>query len=78
MVAAYLLIRCEPGKVSSVLKSISKAKGVKCADAVAGPYDIVAYAEGDNINTLGKLVTTKIQTVSGVRDTLTCIAVEVN
>lgn len=73
---AYILIECAPNKVKQAVGAISKIKGVDCAQAVVGPYDIIAYVKTDNIKSLGELVVAKIQSVKGVNKTMTCIAVE--
>jgi DNA-binding Lrp family transcriptional regulator len=73
---AYVLIKCSAGRVATVLKQIRNVKGVECAEAVVGPYDIIAYVEAENINELGKMVVDKIQKVIGVENTLTSICVE--
>lgn len=70
---AYVLIECESGKAGSALKSISKAKGVECAQAVTGPYDIIAYVEYSNQKELGDIVIKKIQSTKGVKKTITCL-----
>jgi len=73
---AYILIKCSAGKVVTALKQIKGIKGVECAEAVVGPYDIIAYVETGSISELGKMVVEKIQKVTGVEDTLTSICVE--
>lgn len=76
MVRGYVLINADPSKAGDALKKIVKIKGVKFAEAVTGPYDIIALAEAANFNDLGKLVVSKIQKVAGVRGTLTNPVVE--
>ena len=38
----------------------------------AGPYDEIVRVGADDVDSLGKLVVTKIQAVEGVTGTLTC------
>jgi DNA-binding Lrp family transcriptional regulator len=76
MVRAYVLINADPGKTGEALKKTVKIKGVKFAEAVTGPFDIIALVEGADFNQLGKLVVAKIQKVAGVRGTLTNPVVE--
>ena len=42
------------------------------AEAVAGPFDVIARAEARNIDELGRLVVARVQTVDGITRTLTC------
>lgn len=76
MTSSYLLVETEVGKVRDVLVQVRKIKGVECAQAVTGPYDIIAYLEAKNIDELGILVTDKIQKIKGVKRTVTCLSVE--
>ncbi len=73
---AYILVNVDPGKTSDVVKKIVKIKGVKFAEAVTGPFDIVALADAQDLTSLGKLVVSKIQKVAGVRATITNPVVE--
>jgi DNA-binding Lrp family transcriptional regulator len=72
MVTAYILIQTEVGKAGQVAKEISDISQVRSAEGVTGPYDVIARAEAENIDGLGKLVVARIQAVGGVTRTLTC------
>ena len=45
--------------------------GVSSVDAVAGPYDVIARAEADTIDALGRFVVSQMQPIDGVTRTLT-------
>jgi DNA-binding Lrp family transcriptional regulator len=75
---AYVLIEAASDKAMNALKAIIKIPGVKMANAVTGPYDIVAFVEAEDVDALGRVVLSKIRTISGVTKTLTCVAIEVN
>jgi uncharacterized protein with GYD domain len=45
-------------------------------EAVAGPYDVVVLVEVQDIDALGQLVVTAIQSVEGIVRTLTCPVVK--
>jgi DNA-binding Lrp family transcriptional regulator len=72
LVNAYILIQTEVGKAAQVAKEVSKIKGVKSAEDVTGPYDVIVRAEAKTVDDLGKLVVAKIQGVEGITRTLTC------
>lgn len=72
---AYVLISTEPGKAFNVKETISKIEGVSSADLVTGPFDIIASVEATDLKSLGEVVISKIQTIEGVRKTLTCLVV---
>jgi DNA-binding Lrp family transcriptional regulator len=72
MVEAYVLIQAEVGRAADVVDAVGKIPGVRFADVVTGPYDVVVRAEAADINRLGKLIVAKLQAVVGVTRTLTC------
>jgi DNA-binding Lrp family transcriptional regulator len=76
MVNAYSLVSAEPGKTSEVFGAIKNIEGVKSAEAVAGPYDIIARIEVDSLEKLTKAVFGDIRGISGVTNTTTLIVVE--
>ncbi|MGQ9788909.1 MAG: Lrp/AsnC family transcriptional regulator [Candidatus Hadarchaeaceae archaeon] len=76
MVSAYSLISAEPGKTAEVFKKVKLIEGVKKAEAVAGPYDIVAKIEVDSLEKLTRAIFGDIRGISGVTNTTTLIVVE--
>ncbi|MBB0244581.1 Lrp/AsnC family transcriptional regulator [Streptomyces alkaliphilus] len=72
MVQAYILIQTEVGKASTVADVISELPGVVRAEDVTGPYDVIARAEADSVDELGRLVVAEVQRVPGITRTLTC------
>jgi DNA-binding Lrp family transcriptional regulator len=72
---AYILIETAVGKTRDVVKALSKVKGMQSVDAVTGPYDVIAVAEGSTLNALGDLVTSQVHTVPGITRTVTCLSV---
>ena len=72
MIEAYVLIQAEVGKPPSVASEVSQIHGVVTVVVVAGPYDAIARVGADDVDSLGKLVVSKIQAVDGVTRTLTC------
>ena len=69
---AYVLVQTEVGVIGDVAGEIASIKGVMAAEAVTGPYDVIARAEANSLDELGGLVIQQIQTVRGVTRTLTC------
>ncbi len=72
MVQAFVLIQAGVGMASRVGEAVAAIKGVRSADVVTGPYEVVVRVEAASIDALGKLVTSKIQAVEGMTRTLTC------
>jgi DNA-binding Lrp family transcriptional regulator len=75
-IAAYVLIKIAPGKSRAITEKVAKVEGVKTAHPVTGIYDVIAYIETSDINTLTGTVRAKIQTIDGVLRTHTAIVGE--
>jgi DNA-binding Lrp family transcriptional regulator len=71
-VSAYVLIQTEVGKAAQVAEEVGAIDGVVSADDVTGPYDVIARAEADSVDDLGKMVVSRIQMIDGITRTLTC------
>ncbi len=74
---AYVLIKIRAGEVNEVVKSLRKIAGVVEAHMTFGPYDAVAEVETEDVTTLGSITASLIQPISGVEQTLTCLAVDI-
>ncbi len=72
---AFVLIETAVGKTKDVVSSLKKTKGMKSVDTVTGPYDVIAVIEGETLNDIGDLITSKIHIIDGVSRTVTCLAV---
>jgi DNA-binding Lrp family transcriptional regulator len=72
MVEAYVLIQAEVGRSAEVADAVRKIPGVRFADVVTGPYDVVVRADAADIDGLGELIVANMQAVVGVTRTLTC------
>lgn len=72
MIAAYVLIQTDTGQAAAVAGALRDVPGVSDAAVVAGPYDVIARAQARNVDELGRLVISKVQTLGGVARTLTC------
>jgi DNA-binding Lrp family transcriptional regulator len=77
MAKAFVLIEVNVGKAKEVAAAIGKLKGsgVESVYTVTGPYDIIAIVEGETLNQIGDLVTSKIHPVAGISRTVTCLTI---
>jgi DNA-binding Lrp family transcriptional regulator len=71
-VSAFVLIQTEVGKAAQVANEVREIDGVVSADDVTGPYDVIARAEADSVDELGKMVVSRVQMIDGITRTLTC------
>ena len=74
-VKAYILIQTAVN-AANVAPDIRSIDGVESADDVSGPYDVIVRASASDMDSLGKLVVARIQSVEGITRTLTCPIVE--
>lgn len=72
MVQAFILIQTEVGKALEVAEEIARIAGVTSSEAVTGPYDAIVRTQADDVDSLGKMVVARIQSVDGITRTLTC------
>ena len=70
-VSAYILIQAEVN-AAEVAREIRRIEGVESADDVSGPYDVIVRLTAADMDGLGKLVVSKVQSVEGITRTLTC------
>ena len=70
---AFILIETAVGRTKEVVTVLEQMEGVKSADLVTGPYDIVALIERENMVGIGDLVSSRIRPVPGVSRTVTCL-----
>jgi hypothetical protein len=67
-VQAFILIQTEVGKAAAIATEIAKITGVRTAEDVVGPYDVIARVSADDVAPVVK----EIREVAGITRTLTC------
>jgi DNA-binding Lrp family transcriptional regulator len=72
VIAAYILIQAKPGRAATVAAALRDMPGVVEAASVVGPYDVVARAQAQDIDELGRLVVSRVQALDGVQRTMSC------
>ena len=75
---AFVLIETAMGKTKEVYSALQKLEAIKSVDTVTGPYDIITTVEGDDLNIIASLVTSKIHVVPGIIRTVTCLSIRVS
>ena len=70
---AFILIETQVGKVRDVITELRTYDDVQTADAITGPYDIIALIESEDMGAVADLVTGKVQGIRGVLRTITCV-----
>ncbi len=75
MLRAYILIETVVGTSTKVVASLKAMKGVKSADFVTGPYDVIVEVEAIEEGVLGDLLENHVRRVPGITKTVTCLVV---
>src|SRR5437867_5145333 len=75
---AFLYLRVRPGTVARVAAQLPGKPGIRRAVIVVGDWDILALAEGNDLNSIAKGVLSNVHTLDGVERTLTAPVVPVD
>jgi uncharacterized protein with GYD domain len=67
-----MLIQTDVGRAEVVAKQLAGLTGVRSAEYVTGPYDVVVRVEADSDDHLRNSVVPSVQQVAGITRTLTC------
>lgn len=76
MVNAFIMIKTAAGKSADLLAAIREHEGISDAHIVAGQYDIIIEAVGEEVYDLMHGVATRVRDISGVADTKTYICLD--
>ncbi len=67
-----MLIQTEVGRAEVVAKQLAELAGVRSAEYVTGPYDVVARIEAATMADLQSTVVPSVQQAENITRTLTC------
>jgi len=76
MVRAFILVKTAAGKSADIQQAIHEVGGVLETHVVAGEYDVVVEAEGEEVYEVIHTVATDIHEADGIVDTRTYICLE--
>jgi DNA-binding Lrp family transcriptional regulator len=73
---AYVLIDIRTGEIREAVQQLRRIDGVKEAYMTFGIYDAIAVLEAQDLNEMGRIMSSSIQPIPGVVETITCLAVD--
>jgi DNA-binding Lrp family transcriptional regulator len=76
MASAFIMIKTVAGKSEDLLAAVRESEGITEAHIVAGQYDIIAEATGEEVYDVMQSVSTRVRDLAGVADTRTYICLE--
>jgi len=74
MTFAFVLVKCEPGRLEEVANAIMEIDGVSEVHSVTGPFDLLVKLYAPSYQDFGDLIPDRLQKVKGIRDTETLLA----
>lgn len=72
VVKAYVLLETEPALTQEAVEEVRRVEGVKTAESVTGPYDIIVTVEVATIDDIASVLR-QIRSASGINKTTTLI-----
>ena len=76
MPIAYVLINCESGSESIIIRELKRLSQVVEVSKVDGSYDLIAKVTADTVDKVKEVISLKIRGFEQIRTTLTLIAME--
>ena len=76
MPTAYVLINCDLGSESDIIKELKKLPEVVEVSGVFGVYDIIVRIRSESMDKLREVVTWNVRRIDKVRSTLTMMVIE--
>ncbi|MGC2426467.1 MAG: Lrp/AsnC ligand binding domain-containing protein [Nitrososphaeraceae archaeon] len=76
MPIAYVLINCESGSESIIIRELKRLSQVVEVSKVDGSYDLIAKVTADTVDKVKEVISLKIRGFEQIRTTLTLIAKE--
>jgi DNA-binding Lrp family transcriptional regulator len=74
MKAAFVLVKCELGKLEQVANRLMEIEGVSEIHSITGPWDLLVKLYAADYEGFGDLIPGQLQRVPGVKDTETLLA----
>ncbi len=74
MKAAFVLVKCELGRLEEVANALMEIEGVSEIHSITGTYDLLVKLYAPSYDDFGDVIPDRLQKVAGIRDTTTMLA----
>ncbi len=74
MKAAFVLVKCELGRLGDVANALVEIEGVSEVHSITGEHDLLVKLYAPSYEDFGDLVPDQVQKVPGVMETVTLLA----
>jgi DNA-binding Lrp family transcriptional regulator len=71
---AFFLLNTERGSVEETVNALKQIEGVKSADRVTGPYDVIAVLEEEDLMAMEDLEARIVKRIPHISRSVTCIS----
>ena len=74
MKAAFVLIRCELGRIEDVANALMEIEGVSEVHSITGPWDLLVKLYAPDYDAFSDVIPGRVQKIAGIRETETLLA----
>lgn len=74
MKAAFVLVRCELGKIEQVANALMEIEGVSEVHSITGPWDLLVKLYAPDYDAFSEVIPGRVQKLPGIRETETLLA----
>jgi DNA-binding Lrp family transcriptional regulator len=74
MKAAFVLVKCELGRIGDVADALIEMDGVSEVHSITGEHDLLVKIYAPTYDDFGDLIPDRVQKIPGVRETETFLA----
>ena len=74
MKAAFVLVRCELGKIEQVANALMEIEGVSEVHSITGPWDLLVKLYAPEYDAFSDVIPRQVQKIAGIRETETLLA----
>jgi DNA-binding Lrp family transcriptional regulator len=74
MKAAFVLVRCELGRIEQVANALMEIEGVSEVHSITGPWDLLVKLYAPDYDAFSDVIPDQVQRVAGIRETETLLA----
>ena len=78
MALAFVTVKVQVGRVKDVLFKVKQIENVVEAYTITGPFDIILKIQGEKLESVAKMIVTKIHEIPGVQDTVTYLVIDLD
>jgi len=71
---AFVMVKCERGRLEEVANAIMELDGVSEVHSVTGDHDLLVKLYAPTYEAFGDVIPDRLQRIAGIRDTITMLA----